>query len=95
MDIGIEAEIDLDELMGQIVRSVDPSRVIDSMLDHLFGHGSRHGSRHDNDEALCRRLISQINTRLNEEYPSDPPLTILIKPLPWPDDEEEEEEESP
>ncbi len=68
MDIGIEAEIDLDELMGQIVRSVDPSSVIDSMLDHLLGYHDLTGAR-SKDEALCRRLISQINTRLKEEYP--------------------------
>ena len=70
MDIEIEAEIDLDELMGQIVRSVDPSSVIDSMLDHLLGYHDFTGAR-SKDEALCRRLISQINTRLKEEYPPD------------------------
>ena len=86
MDIEIEAEIDLDELMGQIVRSVDPSRVIDSMLDHLLVRNK------DRDEALCRNLIRRINICLKKEHPS---LKILIHnfSLEWPLEGEEEEEE--
>ena len=63
MDIGIEAEVDLDELMGHILRSVHPNAVIDSMLDHLLDGAE------DRDEALCRNLIRRINTRLKEEHP--------------------------
>ena len=63
MDIGIEAEVDLDELMGHILRSVHPNAVIDSMLDHLLDGDE------DRDEALCRNLIRCINTRLKEEHP--------------------------
>ncbi len=86
MDIGIEAEVDLDELMGHILRSVDPNAVIDSMLDHLLVRNK------DRDEALCRNLIRRINICLKKEHPS---LKILIQTSPssGPDDEEEEEEE--